>query len=157
MLTPQSILLSIVLGILTLVAAVGTFMNYTEESLIGLILWIVVFAAVIYDTECISRGNCGTWSWIRTVIWSIVPIFVIVVLIMAMVKNKRRVEMSSQALAAQARGSLDAGMARLHMVYPSGAHQQQQQQTQKQQQQAGGTANGSGNGESNGSGSGSGQ
>jgi uncharacterized membrane protein len=97
-LSSQAILLSVVLGVLTLVAAVATFLNYTEETLIGLILWVAIFAIVIYDTECLATGNCGTWSWIRMVLWSIIPVFVIVVLIMAMVRNKKRMEASSRKI-----------------------------------------------------------
>lgn len=102
LLSPQSILLTVILGVLTLVAAVATFLNYTEESLLGLIIWVAIFAILIYDTECLVTGSCGMWSWVRTILWSIIPIFVIVVLIMAMVRNKRRMEESSRRIMMEA-------------------------------------------------------
>ena len=102
LLSPQSILLTVILGVLTLVAAVATFLNYTEESLLGLIIWVAIFAILIYDTECLVTGSCGMWSWVRTILWSIIPIFVIVVLIMAMVRNKRRMEASSRRIMMEA-------------------------------------------------------
>jgi len=94
MLSTQAILLSVVLGVLTIFMAVGTFMNYTEESLGGLILMVLLFAVSIYDTECLATGPCSTWSWIRTVLWCIIPIFMIVLVIMALVKSRRAGEMS---------------------------------------------------------------
>lgn len=98
MLSTQAIILSVVLGILTVVAAVATFMNYTDESLAGLITWVILFAVVIYDTECLSIGPCTTWSWIRTILWSIIPVFMIVIIITAIVKTKKRMDMRAMRM-----------------------------------------------------------
>lgn len=126
LLSPQSILLTVVLGVLTLVAAVATFLNYTEESLLGLIIWVAIFAILIYDTECLVTGSCGMWSWVRTVLWSIIPIFVIVVLIMAMVRNRRRMEESSRRIMMEAEQKAAANMNAMMASSSSSQHRNNQ-------------------------------
>lgn len=95
-LAPQSVLIAVVLGVLTLIAAVGTIVNYSNEALAGLLLWVAVFAVVIYDTECLANSPCGVWSWIRTALWSLIPIFAIVTIVTATIKNRRRIQRLQQ-------------------------------------------------------------
>ena len=40
-------------------------------------VYLLVVAALIYDTDCLIRGRCTQWSWARTTVYSIVPIAVI--------------------------------------------------------------------------------
>lgn len=87
--SPQAILLTVVLGILTIFMAVVTFMNFTIEGLVTLIFWIILFAVSIYDTQCLVQGNCFAWSWVRTVLWAIIPIIMIAVIISALARNKK--------------------------------------------------------------------
>jgi hypothetical protein len=54
-------------------------------------LFILLSAALLgYDTNCLTEGDCSTWSWIRTVLYSIQPIAIIgAVLTGAILLNKQ--------------------------------------------------------------------
>ena len=41
-----------------------------------------MIALLIYDTDCLTSGNCNIWSWIRTVLYAILPVLGIVLTIM---------------------------------------------------------------------------
>lgn len=50
------------------------------------ILSVLFYAVTVYDTECLVVGNCHAWSWIRTILYLIIPTIYVVTYIWAMVK-----------------------------------------------------------------------
>lgn len=74
-LTTQSLVLAIVY-VLSLV--VGLFMTvkagaFNVAAFIGTVLTLAFIALLVYDTQCLTTGNCTTWSWIRTVLYIFFP------------------------------------------------------------------------------------
>jgi hypothetical protein len=62
----------------------GTFSGW---KVVGLFIWILNVAILLYDTECLLAGNCYVWSWIRTVLYSIIPTIVIVLVVLSLGKK----------------------------------------------------------------------
>jgi hypothetical protein len=50
-------------------------------QVIAFFIWIAMIALLIYDTDCLTTGNCNIWSWIRTVLYAILPVLGIVLTI----------------------------------------------------------------------------
>lgn len=80
----QALILLIVYVLCLIVALISSitykqFNVYTGISLLFTLLFVILLT---YDTNCLTAGNCGTWSWIRTVLYVILPIiFLIMTLI----------------------------------------------------------------------------
>ena len=56
----------------------------------GFVIWWAIFiAVVVYDTNCLVVGDCNVWSWIRTILYLLLPIVVIIVLFVFMAKQKK--------------------------------------------------------------------
>jgi hypothetical protein len=73
--THQSIAVGVVYAILTVLILVRTFWPpIMGGSFVALFLWLAFAAVTIYDTDCLVLGGCGTWSWIRTVLYILAPI-----------------------------------------------------------------------------------
>lgn len=73
--TKQSIAVGVVYAILTVLILVRTFWPpIMGASFVVLFLWLMFAAVTIYDTDCLVLGGCGTWSWIRTVLYMLAPI-----------------------------------------------------------------------------------
>ena len=103
--SPQTWLLASILSILTIVfvvmAAISKSLN--AFGIIAVLIWIVQVVILCYDTECLVAGNCHVWSWIRTILYLIVPTIVLIFVIIEMVKkgknknnSKKQEEQSKQ-------------------------------------------------------------
>jgi hypothetical protein len=50
----------------------------STTSGIMIIVAMVISAVILaYDTNCLTEGGCGVWSWIRTVVYCLQPIIII--------------------------------------------------------------------------------
>jgi protein-S-isoprenylcysteine O-methyltransferase Ste14 len=51
---------------------------------------VLLFAAILmFDTHCLTKGPCETWSWIRTCLYSLSVIINVIVMIWIMVQIKK--------------------------------------------------------------------
>ena len=55
---------------------------------ISLIFQLALILLFVYDTDCLTRGGCGVWSWIRTILNVIFPIVFLIIIISTLVKRK---------------------------------------------------------------------
>lgn len=78
-------LLCIVIGIVGSI----TSKTFTMWSALGAFVGILVLLLVTYDTACLTNGYCGAWSWVRTVLYVIVPVIVLVIFFFAIVFGKK--------------------------------------------------------------------
>ena len=57
------------------------------------LLWLLVSlpfsALVLYDTECLVRGNCDVWSWVRTTLYALAPIIWIILVVFWLMQSRR--------------------------------------------------------------------
>jgi hypothetical protein len=70
----------LILCIMGVVAAVKAG-QFTASYVIGLLVTLLFIGLLTYDTACLTVGNCGVWSWIRTILYIIIPIIVIILVI----------------------------------------------------------------------------
>lgn len=49
--------------------------------ILPVLIWIALIALMVYDTNCLTAGECGVWSWIRTIIFTLIPILMIVLIV----------------------------------------------------------------------------
>lgn len=49
-------------------------------------------ALLAYDTACLSDNNCGVWSWIRTVLYIIVPCILLITIMVGFASSKKTPE-----------------------------------------------------------------
>jgi hypothetical protein len=50
---------------------------------------IMFYVLILYDTNCLTKGECFVWSWIRTILYAILPIIYIYYMIWFMTEVKR--------------------------------------------------------------------
>ena len=81
--------LCIIVGIImTIVSAIkdkkstesktGTTAVGVIAYIISLIIMALLITLIVYDTNCLTAGQCNTWSWIRTALYVILPIISLV-------------------------------------------------------------------------------
>jgi hypothetical protein len=59
---------------------------------IGLILVIIYLlwtALTVYDTNCLTKGSCNIWSWIRSILLILTPIATIIGMFYAYVSSRK--------------------------------------------------------------------
>lgn len=91
MLSFQANLLAIVYIIIIVIAIITTIIQDIKlnksglitswvifSQIIGLFIWLIFVVLLIYDTDCLTTGNCNVWSWIRTILYLILPVLGIV-------------------------------------------------------------------------------
>ena len=93
-LTPQAILILIVYVLSLTVGTVASFHagKFDAKSVIALLTSIVFLALVVYDTQCLTVGACTTWSWIRSVMYVLVPVISLIMLIVSLYGGKKEKE-----------------------------------------------------------------
>ncbi len=75
MLTPQAITLLVTYGLLSAaVVALSIKARSAVSGVVGMITWVVYVTLIVYDTNCLVRGGCSIWSWVRTVLYIVMPI-----------------------------------------------------------------------------------
>lgn len=52
--------------------------SFSSMTAVGMLLASIVICIMVYDTHCLTSGNCGVWSWIRTGIYVIIPIIALI-------------------------------------------------------------------------------
>ncbi len=92
--SPQALTIVIVYAIIIIIGLVGTIMSkkLNAFSVIGFIMSVGMAALLTYDTNCLSVGNCGIWSWIRTGFYIFMPVVMILLFIFAIFKKEPEAE-----------------------------------------------------------------
>jgi hypothetical protein len=69
--------------VLTLITSIVK--RYFSAGLaIGLVFSLLFIAITTYDTECLVKGQCIAWSWIRTILYILFPTIIIIMTIFAL-------------------------------------------------------------------------
>ena len=78
-LTTQALVLAIVLGTLLVVTNIALILQkaFNPGTIISSLIGAAVIALMVYDTDCLTKGSCKGWSWVRTILYSIVPVIAI--------------------------------------------------------------------------------
>lgn len=69
--------------ILATIAAIVTIHSMISAKLPTMVIfpiaivWIISVPLTTYDTHCLTAGNCNVWSWIRTLLYSLTFISII--------------------------------------------------------------------------------
>lgn len=88
--SPQALVLLVVYIIFFVVGLImsikaKTFGMNTVFGLFGSILFLCL---TVYDTNCLTAGNCGVWSWIRTILYVLIPLIALVIMFVSFFKGK---------------------------------------------------------------------
>lgn len=95
MLSIQATILAIIYIIVIVLAVIAAIMDTVKQRKIGIttpswvifmqviafFMWLIFIALLIYDTDCLTSGNCNIWSWIRTILYAILPVLGIVFMV----------------------------------------------------------------------------
>ena len=79
--------LAVVYSIITVLLLVALIIQSKQKSafqwsgLFSIILFVLMFILIIYDTDCLTIGGCTTWSLVRAIFYSIIPVIVIVMVL----------------------------------------------------------------------------
>ena len=57
------------------------------DYIISLIIMALLITLIVYDTNCLTAGQCNTWSWVRTALYIILPIISLVLSTVAFVNS----------------------------------------------------------------------
>lgn len=84
-LTPQAILVLIVYVLSLTVGTVVSFHSgqFDVKAAIALLMSLGFLVLLVYDTQCLTMGSCSTWSWVRSVLYVIVPVVSMIMLIVS--------------------------------------------------------------------------
>jgi len=95
-----AIITAIVFAVLLIVSLVTNirFKTFSPMTVVGLFVSILMFALIVYDTNCLTQGNCNVWSWVRTLLYIIGPTAIVVMMIISLAKNKAPEQNNSMGL-----------------------------------------------------------
>lgn len=91
MMSIQAWLIAIVYSILILIAiimAISAKTPFSVALVFSFIAFIIYAVLLTYDTACLTAGQCNIWSWIRTAIYTIIPVILIIIAIIALANSK---------------------------------------------------------------------
>lgn len=97
----QSWVLAIVLSLIAVLVIVSwiIYKTWSLGGTVSLILYLLFVAITTYDTECLVEGKCIIWSWIRSVIYMIIPVIIIIIYLYALAassKSKNAIEQEAK-------------------------------------------------------------
>lgn len=79
---------------------IGVNIAKTSNITLGLIVWAIVTLLsippallVIYDVNCTVIGNCNVWSWLKTIIYVLTTIGLIIILLGVVYMKKKNQEL----------------------------------------------------------------
>jgi len=89
---PQALTILIVYLLSLIVGLIGSIMSKTFNLFtgIGLFFSLLFVVFLTYDTNCLTEGNCGVWSWIRTVLYILFPVISLILLLVGLVTGKSK-------------------------------------------------------------------
>ncbi len=63
--------------------------SFSVGIAIGLIVVIAHMALIVFDTACLTVGSCNIWSWVRTVLFVILPVIITIVILVSLTQGKK--------------------------------------------------------------------
>lgn len=64
---------------------IGIYYNAVARNMIYATVFGLLYVLLLtYDTACLTNGDCGIWSWIRSILWIIFPIVTMIFLLTSM-------------------------------------------------------------------------
>lgn len=78
----QAWVVAVVMGLCTLLSTIIMINGKTPATLTTVLTFISLFtvAIITYDTHCLTAGYCDVWSWVRTILYCILPVIMIIIL-----------------------------------------------------------------------------
>ena len=94
----QAITIFIVYGLCLLLSIIFSITNHQFNALtsIGYIISAAFIALLVFDTNCLSNDTCNTWSWIRTILYSIFPCIILIIIIYSIFASKKTTQEQNQ-------------------------------------------------------------
>lgn len=91
MISTQSVIIAIVYILCLIVALIAIIKQnmFNIWSGIGLIFYLAFIMLLVYDTNCLTQGTCGTWSWIRTILYVFFPIISLITALIALFNTQK--------------------------------------------------------------------
>ena len=88
----QAKILAIIYLIVTCLSVLGALVSRTISwpGIIMTLIWLALAVLIVYDTHCLTSGKCNTWSSIRTVIYSIIPVLSIITMLVAVFPSSQQ-------------------------------------------------------------------
>jgi hypothetical protein len=79
----QAVTVAVINGILCVIVIFLAFSNLgmSSTSFVLTISMIVYVAFMVFDTNCLVMGQCGVYAWVRTALWSIIPLIAIIIFV----------------------------------------------------------------------------
>lgn len=76
--------LGIVYLVITLLLVIGFVIRSKQQSFkwtefLSLVLLVLLYLLIIYDTDCLTVGGCTTWGLVRAIFYSIIPVIMILI------------------------------------------------------------------------------
>ena len=88
--SPQALVILIVYVIIFLISLGSSIYakQFNILTFFGFLIYIGFIALITYDTNCLTIGNCGIWSWVRTIFYIIFPVLTMIMLLVSLFKKK---------------------------------------------------------------------
>lgn len=90
-LSPQAMTVIVIMSITALLSSAVMFKYGVGFMYIlsSLLTWAVFILLLTFDTNCLTKGPCEVWSWIRTTLYIIMPVITILLLINTLASEGR--------------------------------------------------------------------
>jgi len=83
-LSPQAIILAVIHIAVLVIAIIYAVKTHVASNLpVPVIVFVVLTALLVYDTNCLTQGTCGVWSWVRTILYCIGPVTLILLVLIS--------------------------------------------------------------------------
>lgn len=91
-LSTQAYVLIVVYALCILIGMIMTIKTAIQNKsakgivayIISLIITLLLITLIVYDTNCLTAGQCNTWSWVRTSLYVILPIISLILATIAL-------------------------------------------------------------------------
>jgi preprotein translocase subunit SecG len=87
-LSPQTWVLAVAYFLST-VAFVALSAAREPKALVWLLVALPFSALLLYDTECLVRGNCSAWAWVRTTLYILLPVIFIILVVLGLTAQQK--------------------------------------------------------------------
>lgn len=100
--SPQAIVIFSVFLILAILSTIIMIKGKVDayRIVISVLAWLASALLMAFDTNCLSAGQCDVWSWIRTSLYIILPVILIILMAIALLSEdkEKRQEQAKQEL-----------------------------------------------------------
>lgn len=99
-LTPQAKILAVILVVSQIVTLVSSFVTgeFILFTIMAVTFALLFIALIVYDTNCLVTGGCKTWSWIRTIVYSLLIVWTVVLTLWVLIQSRKLSKQVQQEL-----------------------------------------------------------